>query len=428
VLRADPRLLSLRVAWSTPDMARLLNERALPQLCPGAVASDLAIASITYRPARTCVALYHVRLEGNAELLWVLATFGKPGKMERAFQKHYQGREESSPRAVLLEEHGCLIELFPADHELPSLAGALDTEAAAAELSLPRPLAVEVMHYVPHRRGLLRYATGGVELVGKLYPPGTGASRAWALLCDLDAAQRDGRRRVTPAPVAFLEERSLVVMERLNGVPLHRLLAAAPDGEARAAVAQAAATLASLHALDVDVAGERSIEQELAHARKRNERLRLVEPALAGQVDAVLDRVQPRVRAARPEASCFVHGDYKASQVLIDGERAVAIDFDRAARGDPALDAGSFLVDLHRRAILTGRDGLRDLAGGFLEAYGAHAQVAGLAERARLAEIVVLARMAVRAFHRGPHEYAKSPPTSLSARLLRQAESCLEAL
>jgi aminoglycoside phosphotransferase (APT) family kinase protein len=156
--------------------------------------------------------------------------------------------------------------------------------------------------------------------------------------------------------------------------------------------------------------------------------LQLVEPTLAGAVNALLDRVEPRVRAARPETRCFVHGDYKASQVLIDGDRAVAIDFDRAARGDPALDAGCFVADLHRRAILTGRGGLRDLAGGFLEAYGARADVPGLVERARLARIVLLARLAVSAFRHGPHEYAESPATSLSARLLREAQDCLGAL
>ena len=427
MLLPDPRLPSLREAWSPADMTRVLNEQALPALLPGERCDGVTIVSITYRPARMCMVMYAVRLSGSEGRVFVLATFGKPDNIERAYQQHYEGREEMPLRAALLRELGCLIELFPADYLLPALPGALDAEAAAADLSLPCLSAVEVMHYVPRRRCLLRYIGDGVELIGKLYAPGPGASRAWALLRDLDTAQRAGRR-LTVAPVAFLERRDLVVMERSDGAPLHRLLAAAPDGQAGPAVAQAGATLAALHALDVDVAFERSIAQELAHTRGRSDRLRLVEPALAGEIDRVLDRVEPLLRAASAAPSCFVHGDYKLSQVLIDGDRAVALDFDRAARGDPALDVGNFLADLHRRALLAGRDGLRDLAGAFLEAYGARAEVVGLAERARLAQIVVLSRMAMSAFRHAPHQYAESPATSLSARLLREAQECLATL
>ena len=115
MLLPDPRLLSLRIAWSPQEMARVLNERALPRLCPGAGASDVAIASVTYRPARTCVVLYSVRLAGKQSPLRVLATFGKPGTLERVYRQHYEGGQETSARAVLLRELGCLIELFPAD-------------------------------------------------------------------------------------------------------------------------------------------------------------------------------------------------------------------------------------------------------------------------------------------------------------------------
>lgn len=423
MLLPDPRLQTLRVAWSPEEMTRLLGESVLLRLCPGAVVAELAISSITYRPGRTCVVLYTLHLEGKAEPVWLLATFGKPGRLERAFQKHYAGIEP--PRAVLLVEHGCLIELFSADYELPSLPAALDAGVIAGELSLPGA-AVEVLHYVPHRRCLLRYAAGESELVGKLYPPGDGASRAWELLRKLEAAQPDTASRVTPAPAAFLAERDLVLMERATGIPLHHVLAAAPTAEARTAVGVAAATLASLHALDVTVTEERSIERELAHTRKRNDRMRLVEPELAGAVDAMLNTVEERLRGEPPGPSCFVHGDYKASQLLVEDGRAVAVDFDRAAHGDPALDVGNFLADLHRQAIVTGRDGLRDLGAAFLESYCPRADVPGLVERARLAQIVVLARMAVRALRHAPHEYIASPATSLSACLLREAEECSE--
>jgi aminoglycoside phosphotransferase (APT) family kinase protein len=427
MLLPDPRLHSLRTAWSPEEMLRLINAEALPQLRPGAVATELTISSITYRPARTCAMLYAMRLAGGEAPVRLLATFGKPGRAERAYRKHCEGPEESPARAVLLAEHNCLIELFPADSELPSLPAALDSPTTAAALSMTQP-DIEVLHYVPHRRCLIAYSYDGIDVVGKLYPADGSAARAWGLLQRLNAAQGDAVCRVTPRPVAFVEQHGMVVMERVGGTPLHELLDGASAIKAAEAVARAGAVLASLHVLDVDVAMERSIAQELAHVRKRNERVRIVEPALAGALDDVLDRVEPLVRAARAETSGFVHGDYKASQLLIDGERVVAVDFDRAAHGDPALDAGNFLADLHRQAVLTRRDGLRDLGTAFLDAYAAHASVPGLAQRARLGQVVVLARMVARAFRHAPHDYAESPSASLATRLLREATACLEAL
>jgi aminoglycoside phosphotransferase (APT) family kinase protein len=409
-------------------MTHLLSERAVPRLFPGATLRELSVASEDYRTAQTRVVLCRATFEGAAPSAKLLATFGAGGKMERAYQSHYAGREEPETRALYLREYDCLVELFPADFALPSLATALDPVVMAAKLSLPAPPAVELIYYRPHRRALLRYAGAGVALIGKIYRDVRLARRTWRILGEIDAAQRKKGRPLTPRPYAFLEEDSLLVMERSGGTPLHRLFASASDAEASAAVGAAATTLASLHALDIEVRVERSIERELTHTRRRIERLRAVEPDLAGAIDAQLDRVAPLVHDDRAEPFCFVHRDYNASQILIDGPHAVVVDFDRAARGDPALDVGNFLADLRRQALVTERDGLRGLAAGFLEAYCACAGVPGLAERARLAEIVSLARMAGRALRRAPREYLASPETSLSALLVREASACVEAL
>ncbi|WNZ25851.1 aminoglycoside phosphotransferase family protein [Leptolyngbya sp. NK1-12] len=49
-----------------------------------------------------------------------------------------------------------------------------------------------------------------------------------------------------------------------------------------------------------------------------------------------------------------IHGDFNAEQVLLSSEGISVIDFDRAGRGDPATDLGSFIAKLEQ-AELCGR-------------------------------------------------------------------------
>jgi tRNA A-37 threonylcarbamoyl transferase component Bud32 len=59
-----------------------------------------------------------------------------------------------------------------------------------------------------------------------------------------------------------------------------------------------------------------------------------------------------RLTAEPPSGDCCVHGDLHDKQVIVDGRSAVGmLDFDMAARGEPALDLANLLVHLELRAL-----------------------------------------------------------------------------
>jgi aminoglycoside phosphotransferase (APT) family kinase protein len=58
----------------------------------------------------------------------------------------------------------------------------------------------------------------------------------------------------------------------------------------------------------------------------------------------------------------FLHGDFKGTQVLIDAGRLAVIDLDSACVGDPAVDVGNMMADLHREAAFADTDYSRDCA------------------------------------------------------------------
>src|SRR5207249_8123497 len=72
-----------------------------------------------------------------------------------------------------------------------------------------------------------------------------------------------------------------------------------------------------------------------------------------------------------PGAPSFLHGDLGPAQLLWQMGRVVVLDFDKCARGDPALDLGNLLTQL-RRLTLRKPGKLGDFAAlrqGLIEAY-----------------------------------------------------------
>lgn len=333
-----------------------------------------------------------------------------------------------------------LIEFFPADAELPSLAAASDAERMApaldrlaAERGRPqgsRVTDVQVMRYRPHRQCVLRYTVvlpdedPGV-LIGKIYPGRQAAANAHERLANL---RHQTASLVFPEPVGFLEEWNLVLMTPVAGTDARVLLkAASGESEAAEIVRRIAEGLAVFHALPVEGEPQATLAASLESVRQRLAVVHALSPQLAPRIGAILDQV-----ASSDEESnvlpVLTHGEYSPSHLFLDGEHLALVDLDTAQPGDPALDVGNFSAALKRHVLLSGRAHLGRMPEAFLAGYQAHRAADGLARRAQLFEALSLVRMVLERFERMPYSFAREGPAWRPLVLLDEAASGLAKL
>lgn len=442
------------IIWSRRKMVGFFHRELKPAVCPAVDVTEVAIQSMKYSPGRTFSILYSLqfdngqsgngpaRLSGNA-----VASFGRDDELEGVYAKHYgSGRPDAmaAPSAAYLPVHRCLVELFPLDWQLPSLSQATDAAEVTSLLAGATGnggnteawsrTGVKVVRYRPHEACVLQYSLQPMagdspkQVIGKLYREGPRAALVWRALNALHG--QEGPSGVTiPQPLALRDEWKLVLMERAAGTSMKWVLEqAATKRQAREVTRLAATALAAYHGLRFDAEEVRSVQTALGKLQKRAALLRRVAPFLSEQVDALLRRIEPLALGCGVAIPSFIHGDFKPSQLLIDGDRVAIVDFDRACLGDPALDVGNFMAQFNKSALRTGHDYLRRLAPYFLAQYQARLPVDGLDGRARLFQAISLVRMAVRKFESSPHSYAQKGSSSVHVSLLREATECLDQL
>jgi Ser/Thr protein kinase RdoA (MazF antagonist) len=409
------------------------NQDVLPKLLPGKVARQAKRKQIGHRGDLRLLS-FKLRLEGEDpdDPRQASVTFGVPSIVEELYGRTYGGQPlipsgGARAGAVYLPQHGCLVELFPATWRLPSLAAAMDPRRVARRLgNLIAPpngltaadVQIDIVRYRSQRTCVLRYATTDRQLIAKVYPPGGEAREVYQKLSVLT----DPSAPLTvPAPVALVDDWDLLIMQQAPGRSLKTLIRPPVDAAAAEGMRVAARGLAHFHSIRLPTERHRTFDQQHELLSRRVARLH----AGTSDVDRLRDLLH-QIEAAfshLPSAQPgLIHGDFKPSQVFINGPRAIMVDLDRACIGDPAIDLGAFVGVLHKKGLLEGRHGHGELAGIFLQEYTALAPQAGLAERARVFECMVLTRMAVSKFET-PHRRAERPFD-----ILNEAQACLQGL
>jgi thiamine kinase-like enzyme len=447
MLIEDGRLPFLSMAWSPAKMAEFFNVHVFPTLNPLQQVAGLTIEDMTYVAGTKCEILYAVQFRGSSEgpSRWVVVSFRRSKRLQKIFTRHYGESKDASlvptPRpAVYLPDYRCLVELFPWDWELPSLARAMDSPEIEPFLtqadwhaSASRRLRAQVLRYRPHRRCVLRYVLESPQsphpqvAIGKVYPPGSRAAQAWCALNTLHP-QADAEL-IVPRPLGLINDRSLVLMESVPGASVKQVLddAATTRSQAREATRLVAKALAKFHSLKIETQQSWTIEAQLDQFRKTNARIHLVAPRLADRIDAILEQLAPLARRLNFKSPSCIHGDCQPSQFLIDEGRIAMVDLDCAGWGDAALDVGNFMAAMHQSAV-QGPGYLRELASYFLAEYEQCSPQDGLGDRARVFQVGALARMAIHSFRRSPLAYGRDDSQSLPALLVQEAETCLAGL
>jgi aminoglycoside phosphotransferase (APT) family kinase protein len=138
-----------------------------------------------------------------------------------------------------------------------------------------------------------------------------------------------------------------------------------------------ARVLAELHALrGIDLRAATYVEEVAASTTRDAARIGSLQPALAGRAKGIaqrLVRLERRIPAATRFPQVPIHGAFRLSQLLAQGERIALVDFDGVALGDPHYDVAELQASLVYRVFRGNLDRPAALrrGGAFLDAYEA---------------------------------------------------------
>jgi hypothetical protein len=274
----DPKISDVGMLWSRFRTRRFFNRAVVPLLCPERTLTKFNRKHTRYSPGRHARVLYELRFEGEAAPSYAAVSFGRWKKLRGIYDRYYghlaEGANGNGPvritpgAALYLREYPCLVELFPCAWRLPSLVAALDPVAMSARLAGVSPPftveAVELLRYRPHKSAVLSYdlrAQGGEEqqAIGKVFPSGEKAADVFAKMTQLYSQAPQGLR--VPQPLRVIEHLSLVLMERLPGETVKRLLQRTKTtGEAAPIVRAAAGALVAFRPLRVETERRRTLQ------------------------------------------------------------------------------------------------------------------------------------------------------------------------
>jgi len=265
------------------------------------------------------------------------------------------------------------------------------------------------------------------EVIGKVHKSGALAVQA-AQIQSLLQPQAAAYGIVIPKPLKVVEEWGFLLMECVPGSTLKPVVEQAQAPHQLTGVMElAAATLASLHRLHFESQKVQSLQTKVEEFHKRAAPLHLVAPLLAQEVEVRLQQIAQLGARSTAVAPSLIHGDFSPDQLLLDKGQVGVTDFDSVCLGDPAIDVGNFMAQLHRIAMFSrAGDEFRQFATYFLSEYQAHLPEHRVAERVHLFLSATLIRKALRKFEKQPYDYGRAGADSLPARLLQEAAACLD--
>jgi ATP-binding cassette subfamily B protein len=309
---------------------------------------DVGVHYLRYKPRTNLVVQYEVDVNGarhEAVGMIVSGTYlaRRAAKPENVTLAREVGDRVAAAAPLMYDaEVGCLVQWYPLDLSLPTLAlrpahlrGLLAGAGVAVEVSNEEP---ERLAYKPRRRAVLR-VDGHIV---KLYRRETEFQQA---LVGQRAAATLGSL-VTPRFEAALFNHLVTVQSLLPGN-------AVPGAEVVAV--DAGAALAALHAAQPNGLAAFSPAEQLEAAAASARLVGTISPELRPR----LDRLLAGLADSTPEGAPLVpsHGDFNARQLLVHPSGLALTDFDGFCLAPAALDPATYAAYFVR-----GRPGDMDAA------------------------------------------------------------------
>jgi Ser/Thr protein kinase RdoA (MazF antagonist) len=182
------------------------------------------------------------------------------------------------------------------------------------------------------------------QWLGKFFGRDEDARKVAAVLQELaasDAARRGGV--AVPTVISYYAPRRLLLMTYEPGEPVGSVI----SSDTSAVLTALGRALATLHAIPIPPPSIVTPAILLDDVRLRVEELRGQFPDEAPSLRGALAQLE-REAPSLPADLSFVHGDFGPANLLWRLGQIVVLDFDKCARGDPALDLGNLLVQVRR--------------------------------------------------------------------------------
>jgi len=373
---ADPTFPGLQMAGDTASMRRLFREHLRPSGGTAYSIEDCRLSRVRYRKGERCVLQYVLHLAhpatGAGRTQWVTGVMYAGGKTRRKWEKLRRSGPEipaADPAfepCAFIPELDMLVEVFPYDRRLPGLPHLMAGPSPELEAPLLANFGpgwrIETWNIEPvrYRAGLgatarisvraRETATGRAEerrFYAKVYHDEGGEQTYRVLRTLRDRAGENGVGFVVGEPVAYLEDRRILLQKETPGVTLRDVLLR--DEDADRAVRRAAAALAGLHLADVFPPRLHPLRSEVGALERTGRLLRWACPHLGAEIEGVVEAVISGLKEVPPSPT---HRDLKLDHILLDGERAGFIDLDDFAGADPLLDTANVLAHLGGMALL----------------------------------------------------------------------------
>ena len=255
---------------------------------------------------------------------------------------------------------------WPDDAGLPALRRALTGGELAAALGVVgQPVDVELIHYKPERRVVLRAQAADRTAYVRIREGGAAADREVPLVEHLHRWLDADPGIQLPDVLSSPWGSGGVILSAVDGVSLTSLFGTPAE---RTACRSVGRVLARLHAVPPpDLRPPLPSVDRTTMVRSTVEDLDLLErvaPSLAQQV-AEVRRLLLAPAAAAPAAGVLLHGGMHPGNVLVHGEVVGIIDLDGAAVGERESDLGKLLAGI----VIHQRGDEWELAGEVLAAY-----------------------------------------------------------
>ncbi|WP_416673913.1 aminoglycoside phosphotransferase family protein [Egbenema bharatensis] len=342
LIRRDPDLPGLRYLLC----ADIFAEKLMAKL-PNISISQIRKTYIRHKPATNCLVSYELNIAGTHTSIYAKAVASTSiDKLKKYQQRADVPGALGTGRIILLPEK-IIVSAFPNDNRLRQLPTLIDPTLRQKRLQKILPDCSELwtgtlhsLRYKPERRYVAQLQVKGQpQAIIKAY---TNYSFR-QVKANSKTFQSIDQVNI-PSLIGHSRPNQLLIYPWVSGQSLHELITTSSLNEDIGI--QTGAALAQIHQQN---------PKRLLNLTRTDEATTLLTVAanlswLCPQWKHRIQTIAVQLAAAllsTPSPGIPIHGDFNAEQVIVHANGITFIDFDRAVRGDPMADLGSFVAKLH---------------------------------------------------------------------------------